>query len=120
MSGKKRLGLEYDPESGRVRGFVKGIYHGRPIQIDNDLSYFTERDLETLQVEIYVMCGGGMLGHFGATQPADFYIDSRVGRLPYPKRVIYQAVEMLKALAIKLGKDPHNLPEPRIVNPWVW
>jgi hypothetical protein len=117
MSGKK-VGLVYDPKEGRLRGFVRGI-RGL-VEINSDLSYYTERDLETLQIEVYVMCGGGMLGHFAMTQPADFYIDSRVGRLPYKKKDIYQAVEMLKGLAIKLGKDPHNLPEPRIVNPWVW
>jgi len=64
-----------------------------------------------LQVAVYVMCGGGLLGHFAAEQPADFYIDDRVGRLPYPRKEIYQAVSVLKTLAEAHCLDPHKMPE---------
>jgi len=68
-------------------------------------------ELAALQVAVYVMCGGGMLGAMAAEQPADFYIDSRCGRLPYPRREIMQAVECLATLAKAAGKDPHRLPQ---------
>jgi len=61
------------------------------------------------QIAVYVMCGGGFLGHFAAEQPADFYIDDRVGRLPYPKAQIRQAVETLVTLSEKAGLNPHHL-----------
>jgi hypothetical protein len=64
----------------------------------------------TMQIAIYVMCGGGLIGRFAAEQPADFYIDNRVGRLPYKKAEIYQAVETLKTIAEVNGFDPHHLP----------
>ena len=66
-------------------------------------------ELAALQVAVYVMCGGGLLGRFAAEQPADFYIDDRCGKLPYPKRAIYQTVCVLEALAKAAGKDPRNL-----------
>ena len=47
------------------------------------------------EVAVYTMIGGGLLGAFAVDQPADFYIDSRVGRFPYPKKAILQAVEIL-------------------------
>ncbi len=63
-----------------------------------------------MQVAIYTMCGGGFLGRFAAEQPADFFIDDRVGRLPYKKEEIYQAVEILKTIAESNGIDPHKMP----------
>ena len=93
---------------------------GTTIEVEDDLSWATEEDLKSLQVEVYAICGGGMLGCFAMTQTADFYIDDRVGGLPYRKRDIYQAVEVLKGVAIKLGKDPHNLPRAKIVGAWVF
>lgn len=71
-----------------------------------------QRDaLKAHQVAVYVMCGGGFLGRFAATQPANFYIDPRAGRLPYPRREIEQAVACLAADAEAAGLDPHRLPE---------
>lgn len=67
--------------------------------------------LKAHQVAVYVMCGGGHLGTFAAQQPADFYIDDRVGRLPYPRAKIEQAVRCLAALAEAAGLDPRHLPE---------
>jgi len=57
------------------------------------------------------MCGGGFLGHFAAEQPSVFYIDSRVGRLPYSRRAIEQAVAVLVELAKKAGLDPCHMPK---------
>lgn len=61
------------------------------------------------QVRIFTMCGGGFIGHFAATQPADFYIDDRVGKLPYKKKEIYLAVEHLRRMADEAGLDPKRL-----------
>lgn len=61
------------------------------------------------QVRVYTMCGGGFLGNFAATQPGDFYIDDRVGRLPYNKKEIYLAVEHLKRMAEEAGLNPKRL-----------
>ncbi len=71
----------------------------------------------TMQTAVYVMCGGGFLGRFAAEQPADFYIDDRVGKLPYPRKEIYQAVETLATIAKANGLDAKHLPEmPRFHN----
>ena len=70
-------------------------------------------ELPHIQTAVSVMCGGGFLGDFAATQPADFYIDSRMGQLPYGKRDIRQAVEVLQVIAQSIGLDPHSLPAQR-------
>jgi hypothetical protein len=62
------------------------------------------------QVALYVMCGGGFLGQFAAEQPADFYIDDRVGCLPYRRSDIYRAVNKLIVIAKARGFNPHSLP----------
>ena len=67
-------------------------------------------DIGPLQVAVYVMCGGGMLGRMAAEQPADFYIDSRCGRLPYGVKDIEQAVNVLAVIAEVQGLNPHHLP----------
>jgi hypothetical protein len=64
-----------------------------------------------LQHTIKVMLGGGFLASAGANQPADFYIDSRVGRLRYPKRNIIGTVRMLAELAKRAGINPHAIPD---------
>lgn len=63
-----------------------------------------------LQVSVFVMCGGGFLGAFAAEQPADFYIDDRSGRLPYRRKEIMQAVQVLGRLALAAGMDPQSMP----------
>ncbi len=63
------------------------------------------------QTAVFVMCGGGLLGNFAAQQPADFYIDDRVGRLRFPRKEIYQVLAVLVAIAKANGLDPHNLPQ---------
>ena len=66
--------------------------------------------IPAMQTAVYVMCGGGFLGRFAAEQPMDFYIDDRVGCLPYSREEIYQAVEILKTIAVANVMDPHRLP----------
>lgn len=63
------------------------------------------------QVALYVMAGGGFLGRFAAEQPADFYIDDRVGRLPYSRDEITQATATLATIAEAHGLNPHDLPK---------
>lgn len=67
------------------------------------------RELQDLQISIYTMCGGGFLGKSAASQPKDFYIDLRVGKLPYSKKAILQAVKVLSIYAEELGLDPNRL-----------
>ena len=96
---------------GRVKGMLTNPYTGSRVKIDTMIEG-DEELLRNLQVAVYVMCGGGMLGSFAMKQPADFYIDARVGRLPYPRKKIYIAIEVLKALAEVLRKNSHNLDTP--------
>ena len=67
--------------------------------------------IPAMQTAVYVMAGGGMLGRMAAEQPADFYIDGRIGQLPYKRREILQAVNVLVVLATKYGFDPHHMPK---------
>ena len=83
----------------------------RNIQEEASALTYTNTAIAAHQVAVYVMCGGGFLGRFAAHQPADFYIDSRVARLPYGRRAIEQAVAVLAELAKKAGLNPHALPE---------
>jgi hypothetical protein len=64
-------------------------------------------EVAQLRTALFIMCGGGMLGRFAACQPKDFYIDLRVGKLPYKKRTITQAVEVLLAYLEVAGINPH-------------
>lgn len=80
-------------------------------------SGWSKESVTPMQVAVYVMCGGGFLGRMAAEQPAYFYIDDRVGRLPYRKNEIEQAVKALAVIAEANGLDPHHLPEmPRFHN----
>lgn len=72
--------------------------------------YATVETLRNLQLVVYTMVGGGMLGRMASEQPKDFYIDGRVGKLPYKKAEIHQAVEVLIEEAEILGMDARNLP----------
>lgn len=67
--------------------------------------------LPAMQVAVYVMCGGGFLGRFAAEQPASFYIDDRVGHLPYKRPEILQAVKTLCTIARANNIDPAHMPE---------
>jgi hypothetical protein len=80
-------------------------------------SGWTKESIDSMQVAVFVMCGGGFLGKFAAEQPADFYIDDRVSKLPYKKAEILQAVETLVTISEANGLDAHNLaPMPRFHN----
>lgn len=56
------------------------------------------------------VAGGGILGKSAAEQPADFYVDARVSRRPYPLRQLYRAVKTLALLAEANGLNPHAMP----------
>jgi len=77
---------------------------------DQDSDYDWSGSIPTMQTAVYVMAGGGLLGRMAAEQPADFYIDARAGRLPYSRKEITQAVNVLVVLAKKYGFDPHHMP----------
>ena len=114
--------IKYNYETKKIEGKVKSLDRERWIDIDFSLENKqpTDKTLEFLQVMIYVMVGGGMLGRLAMCQPADFYIDLRVGRLPYSQKDISNVVEMIKAVADYLTKDPHKLPEPDFYGCWVF
>lgn len=69
--------------------------------------------LEQQQAKVWSMFGPGfnILPSFATNQPADFYIDSRVGgQMAAPKREIFKEVKKLKDMATETGFDPHGLP----------
>jgi hypothetical protein len=53
------------------------------------------QEMNSLRTAVHAMVGGGWLGSSAANQPNGFYIDDRVGKLPYSRRQILQAVEVL-------------------------
>jgi len=66
-------------------------------------------EIKALQVAIYVMAGGGMIGRFAAEQPADYYHDTRTGQGAYSNRAVQQAVDVLARLAELNGLNPHKM-----------
>jgi hypothetical protein len=113
--------IKFDLKTNRLTGKVKSYDGESWVSVDNDVHTQADAtDLEHLQVAVYVMCGGGMLGRFAMSQPADFYIDDRVGKLPYSRKDIYQVIEIMRAICHHLSKDAHNLPEPKLFGCWVW
>ncbi len=75
---------------------------------ESDLFY--EMELGTLQVAIYVACGGGWIGRLYAEQPKEASIDARVGKLPYSRKEIENMRQVLVAIAEQRGLDPNRLP----------
>lgn len=71
--------------------------------------YAKQFNVKELQLVVITMIRYPMLGSFAVRQPADFYIDTRVGSLPYPRKLIYRAVNILQFVAKAHGLDPHNL-----------
>lgn len=69
-----------------------------------------------LQTAVYAMVGGGMLGAFAMRCPVKFYIDDRVGRLPYSRAAIRQAVRILVRAAEQAGMNPADLEYPNMPN----
>ena len=63
--------------------------------------------MRAAETAIFRMCGGGLLGASAVDQPSSFYIDSRVGRLPYGRRAIEQAVGILAR-----AREIAGIPEP--------
>ena len=113
------MAIKYNEKTGRFEGKVRSPFDGSILKIDAPV-FGSEDELRALQAQVYTMCGGGLLGQFAAERPADFYIDVRVGRLPYPKHKIYRAVEVLRGMALSLGIDPRNLPKCQAVGAWVF
>lgn len=62
------------------------------------------------RVAVYTMIGGGMLGQSAANDPWTFYIDTRVGKLPYSKRDIMHAVRDLATLCDAAGLTSVTMP----------
>lgn len=120
--------LKYDQEKDELKGTIKCFDDSKACEVGGDGKthhYPTPEkameNIRALQVAVYVMCGGGMIGKFAAEQPADFYIDQRVGRLNYPTRKIYQAVTVLRACAVAAGLDPRRMPPmPDFHSCWVF
>lgn len=80
---------------------------------------FSAEDIPILQGRILQMIDpeeASILAHSAVEQPADFYIDTRVGKLRYPKRAILKAVAILARVAKNAGLDPHHLKAPRALN----
>ena len=70
----------------------------------------TVQPLHCAQIALYVMCGGGRVGLQAAEQPGALILPSGGRRLPYPRRLIYQAAAWLTAFAHQHGLDPCALP----------
>jgi hypothetical protein len=90
----------------------------RQEQMERWASNFKKEDIPIMQARIETMISGdgGMLSNFAMRQPADFYIDQRVGKLRYPKRDIERAVHVLAMVAEIHGLDPHDLPIPNTLS----
>lgn len=75
-------------------------------------SGWTIESIPAMQVAVFVMCGGGMVGRSAAESPEGFYIDDRVTvRMPYSQKKIYKAVKTLAAIATANGLNPRKLPQ---------
>lgn len=72
---------------------------------------FYEMELGTLQVAIYMACGGGWLGNIYAHHPGVATIDSSDGSLPYKRKEIEKMRLVLVAKAKHLNIDPNSLPK---------
>jgi hypothetical protein len=67
-----------------------------------------ERAIQTLQLVVFTMAGGGWLGESASVQPGGFYVDGRVSRRPYQVRAIKQATRVLAEVARIGGYDPET------------
>lgn len=68
------------------------------------------QELKNLQIAIYVMCGGGLLGKLAVEDPWNFYLDDRTAKLPYKRAEILQSIEVLKVYAKVLEEDINTMP----------
>jgi hypothetical protein len=64
--------------------------------------------LKEARAVVYAMIGGGFLGRTAICWPQEFYIDSRVDRLPYSRRAILQAVKILAVAHRSLGLHEYH------------
>jgi len=71
----------------------------------------TKEKIRALQVAVYVMAGGGLIGRSAAEQPKGFYLDMRLPKRPYSTNQVYQAVRILAHLAEINGMDSNNMPK---------
>lgn len=99
---------------------LKSPFDGRVIEAHLTEETAKTFDIATMQASIYTMLEGGMLGDFAIRQPADFHIDDKVGRLPYPKKLIHRAVQILCFVAKAQGCDTHHLPDLTKRCPYGW
>ena len=100
--------LKFDKEKNTLTNH----YKGKKIELNYHVNC-TEKDLEILQIQIATMLGGNsMLANIAITEPDHFDIDPRLGKMPFSANRIYDRVELLKAVAFKLGLDTTNLPNP--------
>lgn len=112
--------LKYDKDTKTIRGRVKSLDKQNWLDVNATWPQrATKEHLHSLQIAIYVMCGGGMLGKVAATQPGIFTIDTK-RRLPYSQECIRRVTTCLIAVADCLGEDPCNLDMPPLPSCWVW
>lgn len=76
--------------------------------------------IKALQAAAYTMCGGGFVGQLAVLHPRAFYVDARVGKLPYPVKQISKVVETLCVYATVHGLDTDNLPVVSLPGCFVW
>jgi hypothetical protein len=103
-------------ENNMPKKYADGTWKLDMEKVKESLQYRFEHDKEQfmdeikqLRTAVFVMCGGSLLGRMAASQPKEFYIDMRVGRLPYKRRTIEQAVKVLLAYLEVAGIDPRTL-----------
>ena len=116
---RSRRTIQYDPETDTLNGstggeeprILTGITMHRALTLE---------DFHGLQVAVYVMVGGGLLGALYATQPTDASLDDRAGRRPYHDDEIETVRQVMIAACHALGLDPHRIPMPRLPGCWVF
>ena len=116
---RPRLTIKYNPETDRLEGSTDG---DEPRQVSVDWHHrITLEEFRTLQVAMYVMVGGGLLGQMYAESPADAYLDPRAGRRPYREDEIETVRQILLACCHALGLDPQHAPRmPELKGCWVF
>jgi len=71
-----------------------------------------DKKLMVEQIILHTMIGAnaGLIARSAMTNPAEFYIDDRAGRLRYPRKEIYKQAAKLAKLAVEYGQNPRDLP----------
>jgi len=108
----ERMTIKYDPKTDTLNSSTRaGATWHREITIAK---------FQAMQVAVYVMVGGGLIGRMYAEQPADAYIDTRAGRRPYRLDQIEAVRQCLIASCRALGLDPHHVSMPDFPGCWVF